>query len=67
MITDVTSGARYIVYSNSKYIYISHSSELTPEDHGEYICRLYDFDRNVLAQQSVPIIVFGKIFIVTEM
>lgn len=42
-------------------------SELTPEDHGEYICRLHDFDRNVLAQQSVPIIVFGKTCFVTEM
>lgn len=35
--------------------------ELLPSDHGEYICRLHDFDRNLIAERSVPILVYGKL------
>ena len=35
--------------------------DLTDDDHGEYICRLYDFDRQVLAEQRVPVAIYSKI------
>lgn len=36
------------------------NSELVASDHGEYICRLHDFDRNLLAESAVPILYYGK-------
>ena len=32
-----------------------------PSDHGEYICRLHDFDRHRLAEASTPVMVYGKL------
>ena len=49
--------------SHSEFDYvlsILRLSDLTPEDHGEYICRLYDFDRNVMAERRVPVSVYSK-------
>ncbi|XP_045169811.2 uncharacterized protein LOC123532443 [Mercenaria mercenaria] len=46
--------------SSPEMYFVLGKPSLTPDDHGEYICRLHDFDRNVIAEHSVPIIVFDK-------
>ncbi|KAL4222470.1 hypothetical protein ACF0H5_018510 [Mactra antiquata] len=53
--TETTSGNPD---ASPEMYFVLGKHELTPEDHGEFICRLHDFERNLLAEESIPIIVF---------
>ncbi|XP_060565957.1 uncharacterized protein LOC132724982 [Ruditapes philippinarum] len=40
--------------------FVLGKTEITSDDHGEYICRLHDYDRNVIDEYRIPILVFDK-------
>ncbi|WAQ94062.1 hypothetical protein MAR_006533 [Mya arenaria] len=39
-------------------VFVLGKDKLVSEDHGEYICRVHDFDRNLVAEGSVPVTVY---------
>lgn len=44
----------------AKMYFVLGKTALHPTDHGEYICRLFDFDRNLLAEEHIPVSIFDN-------